>query len=54
MKDENLFTLLGLIGLTLVTVLVVIFWEDSGHLSVTVMAIAGARFYWVAFEFMEL
>lgn len=54
MKDENLFTLLVLIGLTLATVLVVNFWGDSGLLSVTVMGIAGAKFYLVAFEFMEL
>lgn len=54
MKDENLFTLLVLIGLTLGTVLVVSFGEESGLRSVMVMAIAGVKFYLVAFEYMEL
>lgn len=54
MKDENLFTLLVLIGLTLGTGLVASFWGESGLLSVTVMGIAGVKFYLVAFEFMEL
>lgn len=54
MKNENLFTLLVLIGLTLATALIVSFWGDSRLLPVLVMGIAGVKFYLVAFEFMEL
>ncbi|HSI77141.1 MAG TPA: cytochrome C oxidase subunit IV family protein [Lunatimonas sp.] len=54
MKDENLFTLLVLIGLTLGTALVVSLGEASSLRSVMVMALAGVKFYLVSFKFMEL
>ncbi|WP_158860269.1 hypothetical protein [Lunatibacter salilacus] len=55
MKNQLLLTLTGLIGLTLLTGLVLIFeWSMFGLLAVFFMTVAGVKFYLVAFEFMEL
>lgn len=55
MKNQLLFTLTFLISLTLATGLVIVSeWKLSGLLAVFVMAVAGVKFYLVAFEFMEL